>query len=131
MKMKIKILKYYPHNKSKIFEQTFEDAKLRAGSYVYLQNDRIKKICSSIDRRINKIQITELVKEDNLNIYEIILIDPTLQEIINIKKELLDKGKKDFVDRIEQYNVFLNQLEKSYVNLDKLKNKLLKQKENI
>ena len=54
------LLRYYPHNVNKIFQQKFDNVKLKAGTYVYSQNDRVKKLCSILDKTIDVIKIIEL-----------------------------------------------------------------------
>ena len=88
--MVITILKYDPHNIHKVSQRTFLNAKNRAGTYVYLENDRIRKICSELDRNIDTIKQVGCTQIDNLPILQIILIDADQRKLLETRKKLLE-----------------------------------------
>lgn len=117
--MVVKILKYNPHSVHKIEQRTFDNARNRAGTYVYYENDRIKKICSQLDQNIDVIKKVGQTEQDKLSFLQIILLDPTQEKILQIRKEMIEIGKQEMSNRILLYNRRLEELDRAVKRVDK------------
>lgn len=89
----------------------------------------MKKICSQLDSSIGKITAVGKQQLDNLQIYQIILIDPSIIDVINTKEMLLNIGLEQFNNRNEYYNQSMNKINKRLQNLNKLRIRTLKKLE--
>lgn len=120
------LLRYYPHNVNKIFQQKFDNVKLKAGTYVYSQNDRVKKLCSILDKTIDVIKIIELQPPDNLQVFQIVLLDPTQMQIMDIKQKMLKLGMQKMQQRINLYGCQIAQMGKTLQRLDKKRKRYIR-----
>lgn len=129
--MEAVLLRYYPHNSNKVFEQKFKDVKLKAGTYIYKQNDRFKKLCSTLDKTINNIKQIDKQSIDNLQIYQIILINPTQIQIMNTKQNLLKFGMQKMQQRINAYSNQISQMGKTLQRLDLKRKRYIKKQQKL
>lgn len=120
------LLRYYPHNVNKIFQQKFDNVKLKAGTYVYSQNDRVKKLCSILDKTIDVIKIIELQPPDNLQVFQIVLLDPTQMQIMDMKQKMLKLGMQKLQQRINSYGCQITQMGKTLQRLDKKRKRYIR-----
>lgn len=120
------LLRYYPHNVNKIFQQKFDNVKLKAGTYVYSQNDRVKKLCSILDKTIDVIKIIELQPPDNLQVFQIVLLDPTQMQIMDMKQKMLKLGMQKLQQRINSYGCQIAQMGKTLQRLDKKRKRYIR-----
>lgn len=108
--MQLIYLKSTPLKNIRIHEIKYENVKKRANAFVHIINDRVKKICNYNIPSVNNIC---LCNDENNNTkpysYQIILIDPTQEQIKTTKKQLLQIQKKQFSEKIEQFtnNIYL------------------------
>lgn len=125
------MLRYCPHNSNKIFQQRFEDVKLKAGTYIYKQHDRVKKICSILDKVIDAIKVIDRQPFDNLQIFEIVMVDPTQLQIMDMKQKLLRLGQDKFKQRIQLYSNYIQQMNGTIQRLDKKRKRYIKKQQKL
>lgn len=109
--MKIIYLRSLPYNNSKIYQQVYEGVKKRANSYVYVDGDRIKKICNCNCQSINNLTV---INADNSSPhqYQVFLIEPDDQIIIKTKIQMLEKQREQFKQQITLYQKHVEKIEK-------------------
>lgn len=125
------LLRYYPHNTNKIYQQSFCNVKLKAGTYVYSQNDRVKKLCSTLDKTINQIKIIGTQQPDNLQQFQIVLLDPTQLQIMDMKQTMLKIGMQKFQQRINEYSNQISEIGKTLQRLDKKRKSYIKKQQKL
>lgn len=125
------LLRYYPHNINKIYQQSFYNVKLKAGTYVYSQNDRVKKLCSTLDKTINQIKIIGTQQPDNLQQFQIVLLDPTQLQIMDMKQTMLKIGMQKLQQRINQYSNQISEIGKTLQRLDKKRKRYIRKQQKL
>lgn len=115
--MKLVYLKLSPMGGNKINVSEFENVKKMANSYVYNQNDRIKKICGKKDPRVQNITKIQTFPDEKPYQYQIFLIDPNQEKISNIKKQLLQIAKKQINEVVETYKTALVKIQKHLLKI--------------
>ena len=118
--MRIVYLKSLPYNNRRIYEQIYEGVRKRANSFTYLENDRIKKICGCNENKVGNLSYLP-IKDINVKpfVYQIFLVDPTDEQIEQMKFKMLELQKKQFEQQISVYSDNINKIDKYLKRINK------------